>query len=114
MILNKTWSIEEDSGGFVLIEKTEGHIRKDGKLTDETKIVEKKYYYGCVYQALKGFLKRAIGTIFVGQKNTDDLKTKVEEIVRIINDAETEIKEKFSIEVLVSGRTIKEKSIEKD
>lgn len=109
MILNNTWSIKEDSGGFVLIEKTEGHIRKDGKLTGETKIVEKKYFYGCVYQALKGFLKR---TPLGG--DIDDLKTKVKEVIKIINNAETEIKEKFSIEVLVSGRKIKEESIEKD
>ena len=109
MILNDIWSIEKDPGGFVLVEKTEGHVRKDGKLTDETKIIEKKYFYGCIYQALKGFLHKA-----PSGGDINDLKTKVEEVIKIINDAETEIKENFSIEVLVSGRKIKEESIEKN
>ena len=108
MILNDIWSIEEISGGFVLIEKRTGHVRKDGKLTDKTKVIEDNYYYGCVYQALIGFLQK-----LSIERDIDDLRTKVEEIIKIIKDAEIEIKKKFCIEVLVSGREIQEESIEK-
>ena len=109
MILNDTWSIKEDSGGFVLIEKREGHVKEDGKLTGKTKIVENKYFYGCIYQALIGFLQK----VPLG-RDIDDLRTKVEEIVNLIKGYESIIKETFSIEVLVSGRKIKEEFIEKD
>lgn len=108
MILNDTYSIEEDSQGFVLIEKREGRVKVDGEFVEgRTKTVEIKYYYGCVYQALIGFLKK----VPLG-RDIDDLRTKVEEIVNLIKGYESIIKETFSIEVLVSGRKIKEDSNE--
>lgn len=108
MILNDIYSIEEDSQGFVLIEKREGRVKIDGKFVEgRTKTIEIKYFYGCIYQALIGFLKKV-----PLRKDIDDLKMKVEEIINIIREAETEIKKTFSIEVLVAGREIEEDSNE--
>jgi len=110
MILNDIYSIEEDSGGFALIEKREGRVKVDGEFVEgKTKIVEHKYFYGCIYQALIGFLNKV-----PSGRDIDDLKTKVEEIVNLIKGYESIIKETFSIEVLVSGRKIEEDSDETD
>jgi len=110
MILNDTYSIEEDSGGFALIEKKEGRVKVDGEFVEgRTKTVEIKYFYGCIYQALIGFLNKV-----PSGRDIDDLKTKVEEIINIIREAETEIKKTFRIEISVAGRKIEEDSDETD
>ena len=103
MILNDTYSIEEDSGGFVLIEKREGKD-KEGN----SKVHEIRYFYGVIYQALVGFLRKSVGASITGQPNSKDniesLIDRVEDIVKLIEDAEAEIKKNFKIEVLVTGR----------
>jgi len=114
MILNDVYSIEEDSGGFVLIEKREGKDKEGNP-----RIHEIRYFYGVIYQALLGFLRKEVGSSITGQPNSRDnvenLHSRVEDIVKLIEDAETEIKKNFKIEVLVTGRgTKKEGNNEED
>jgi len=93
MEIGKGFSLKKDGDGVLLIEQYEGK-NKDG----DPKMQERRYSYGCTYQALNGFLKYSIGK----GPDLDALREEVADIRNSILELEGEIKNKFRIEVRVS------------
>jgi len=93
--LNDRFSIEAETYGVTLVEKTEGK-NKDG----EPKVKRIKSSFGTLYQSLIGFLHHNIDDAY----DLEGLREKIESSLEIIREAEEEIKGNFRTEVKVSGR----------
>lgn len=101
MKLNERFSIENETHGVSLVEKT---IGKDKEGLPKEKL--NRSSYGTLYQSLIGFLHHNIDDA----KDLEDLRTKIENSLEIIREAEEEIKDNFRTEVNISGRRNKPES----
>lgn len=85
--INEDFRIVKSGHGIVLIERFLGKD-KDGN----EKYKEGESFYGCLYQALQGFLKKTVDR----SGSIDEIKEKVKSSLSDIRDAEYQIKETFS------------------
>lgn len=88
--INSKFKIKKSGDGISLIETVEGKD-KDGNPKDQEDIS----YYGCVYQALQGIIKKTADRA----KSFTHLRMAVKSAMKDILDAEEKIKERFCIEV---------------
>lgn len=68
------------------------------KKTKKEKQGHQIHYYGCVYQALNGFLRHSMED----PDTVDALRDKIKATIQKIRDLEAQIKDEFSIKILVS------------
>ena len=98
MKLNDKYSIEVAGSGFALVEKTRVEIRKDKKMTGKFKNGTNRYFYGTVYQTLKGFLQVSVDNSI---KSNTDIMEEVGKALFVIDQANKMIKTEFCIEVKI-------------
>lgn len=95
MELDDTFSIKSDANNVTLIELVDGFkLSKDRKERIPAK-VEKEFYYGTLYQALKGYLDRSI----MQADSIKDARKIATRVINTLDDMEAEIKEKFCVYV---------------
>ena len=89
--------------GYKIIRRTRGYdlyvptMNIDPK-TEEMKAGFRVYHYGVLYSALIGFLRESLEE----PKDLDALRERVQAIVQQLRDLEKQLKDEFSVEVLVS------------
>lgn len=86
--INDSFTIKRSGEGFTLIQLVNGKD-KDGN----PKKQESFTYYGCLYQALQGFMKKTVNMA----ESLDSIRQYVNLAMCDIEDAEGKIKENFSI-----------------
>lgn len=95
MKLDNVFSLEKSGDGVALVELVNGYKvdKKNGVKIPDKK--EKRYYYGCLYQALQGYIQQT------ADNNMEMVAEYVTMAMRCIDSAKDAIKEEFCIEVKV-------------